>query len=217
MNPDKLIHSAKAVYGEEKFNELYGTIQPIPQARVQIANPQDAVPMGDKKFVFYDAPGHAKHHLFIMENQTQVIFSGDSFGIGYPRFCRNNQSFVFPSTSPTQFQPEQAMQTYRQIINLQPSHILLTHFGPIFDHQKAFQQLTEWISFCTACARQHYQKGLRSKDLYQSIAADLKGNFQHMFNHYIKSELSSDDLEYLQLDIDINAQGLADYIEKLNR
>ena len=37
IDPQKLIAGTIGVYGEEKFNRLYGSIEPIPEARVIVA------------------------------------------------------------------------------------------------------------------------------------------------------------------------------------
>lgn len=227
INPEKLIEGVKAVYGEEKYREFYGDILPIDKNRVQAISwtpGTDETPeldvnklnLGGRELELFDAPGHAKHHMFIFDPTTRSVFSGDAFGISYPRFTFSNFRLMFPSTSPVQFEPDEALKTYQKIINLEPSRILLTHYGCITDIAGAHSQLKEWINFSVTAAEKRYAEGNREKDLYAILYRDIEERFDRIFRTARGSARTDKEKEFLFLDADLNAQGLAHYITKIN-
>lgn len=227
IDPGKLIEGVKAVYGDEKYREMYGEILPIDKNRVQSISwtpGTDETPgldvnklnLGGRVLELFDAPGHAKHHMFIFEPTTRTVFSGDAFGISYPRFTFGNFRLMFPSTSPVQFEPDAALKTYQKIVNLEPSRILLTHYGCITDIAGAHSQLKEWIDFSVTAAEKRYAEGNREKELYTKLYKDIEERFDRIFRAAHGSGPTEKEKEFLFLDADLNAQGLAHYITKIN-
>ena len=39
--------------------------------------------VGGRKLVFFDTPGHARHHFCIYDQLSDGVFTGDTFGISY--------------------------------------------------------------------------------------------------------------------------------------
>lgn len=216
-DPEKLIEGVKAVYGEEKYKELYGEILPVPAERIHAVNGTDTLRLGERQLDFIDSPGHAKHHLFVFDRKTQSVFSGDAFGISYPRFAHEGFRLYFPSTSPVQFDPATSLESYRKIVDLNPARILLTHYGSIDDIAGAHAQLKEWIHFSTETAAKRYDEGLREKELYKTLYHDIVSHFDRMVRDGRGSGLTPEDKDFLFLDSDLNAQGLALYIEKIRQ
>jgi glyoxylase-like metal-dependent hydrolase (beta-lactamase superfamily II) len=230
IEPSKLIEGVKAVYGEERYRELYGEILPVAKERVMAiswasatedqSTPEPVVnklTLGERTLELYDAPGHAKHHMFIFDSKTNSVISGDSFGISYPRFTYGNFRLIFPSTSPVQFDPTEALNTYQKIVDMEPYRILLTHYGNIVDIPGAHDQLKEWIDFSVTTAEKRYSEGLREKDLYTALYKDIDARLDGIFQNVRGSGITPKEKEFLFLDADLNAQGLADYITKAKK
>jgi len=216
IDPTKLIESVKHVYGEEKYREYYGDIQPVDKARVTVAEDNQVIYLGGRELLLIDSPGHAKHHIVVFDKETRSLFSGDAFGIAYPRFFPDGSRLVFPSTSPTQFDPQAALETYRRIVDLKPKRILHTHFGANEQVEDSYRQLQEWIEFSKTLAHENYEKGLRDKDLYESIRERIWARFEASMDAARGENLSEEERDFLFLDADLNAQGLAHYIQKLH-
>jgi glyoxylase-like metal-dependent hydrolase (beta-lactamase superfamily II) len=214
INPEKLINSVKQVYGEDKYKQLYGEIKPIPKNRVTIANEEDRFPLGNREMVAYQLAGHAKHHIILYDKKTRSIFSGDNFGIGYPMMVFGTTRLVFPSTTPTQFEPDKALETYEKIIQLEPKRVLLTHYGAIEDIEGGYVQLRNWIQFSTKIAKKRYDEGLRDDELIKILQADVWAHFEKEVKGARGSGLTEDEKVLLDMDADLNAQGLAYYIKK---
>jgi len=216
IDPTKLIESVKQVYGEEKYREYYGEIQPVEKARVTVAEDKQVITVGGRELLLLDAPGHAKHHIVIFEKETRSLFSGDAFGIAYPRFFPDGSRLVFPSTSPTQFDPGAALETYQKIVDLEPERILHTHFGSNELVQESHEQLKEWVGFSKDLAHNGWEQGLREKELYEFIRDRIWARFEEAMVKARAESLSEEEREFLFLDADLNAQGLAFYIQKLH-
>ena len=215
IDPGKLIEGVKAVYGEEKYTQLYGDILPIDKDRVQAIMDTGSVTLGKRTLEMVDSPGHAKHHMFVFDRLSRSVFSGDSFGIGYPRFIFENSRLVFPSTSPTQFEPDRALEIYQKIRDLNPSRVLLTHYGGIEDLESAHVQLKSWIEFSVQMAEKFWNEGFREKELYGKLYHAIDDRFDRLVREARGFGLTREDRDFLFLDADLNAQGLAHYITQL--
>lgn len=231
IDPEKLIEGVKAVYGDEKYRELYGDILPIDKARVlavswpegdgsgntsPVATTVNTLALGNRTLELLDSPGHAKHHMVVFDHFTRSVFSGDAFGISYPHFTYGNFRLAFPSTSPVQFNPSEALNTYQQIMELEPSRVLLTHYGSIEDTTGVHNQLKEWIDFSAAIAEKRYGEGYREKELYTILYRDIEERFDQVFRAARGSVPTAEEKQFLFLDADLNAQGLAHYISRAN-
>jgi glyoxylase-like metal-dependent hydrolase (beta-lactamase superfamily II) len=214
INPEKLIKSVKEVYGEEQYKKLYGDIKPIPKERVTIADDEDSFGLGNRRLTAYQLAGHAKHHIILLDQKTGSIFSGDNFGIGYPTMIFGKTRLVFPSTSPTQFEPDKALESYEKIMALKPNRILLTHFGAIEDIVGGYVQLKNWIDFSVDIAQKRYDEGLRDKELTDALHADVWAQFEKEVTGARGTGLTPEEKELLKIDADLNSQGLAFYIKK---
>ena len=114
INPAKLKAGATAVYGEAQFAEIYGDIIPVDEQRVRTMDDGDEASVGDRKLVFIDTPGHARHHFCVYDPASRGIFTGDTFGLSYPPLTTAKGPFICPTTTPVQFDPpalEQALMT----------------------------------------------------------------------------------------------------------
>ena len=216
INPEKLISSVKQVYGEENYHKMYGEIIPVKADRVVSVENEFRIKIGNKKLTFFHAPGHAKHHMIVFEESGKNLFSGDSFGIGYPRFIFDNSRFIFASTSPVQFNPDEAKRTYDLILNLKPKRVLLTHFGELTNIKETYDLLNYFIEFSLKSANNHYDNGLRSEKLYSSILSDLWNEYDNFIVKSRGKKLNDEERDLLFLDADLNSKGVGMYIEKIN-
>ena len=215
IEPEKLIESVKEVYGPEKYLELYGDIIPIPKEKVIIADDEAVFRLGSRDMQMFHLRGHAKHHMVVHDKTSGVVFSGDNFGIGYPRLDFGNIRMVFASTSPTQFEPEEALATYTKIAGLNPTGVLLTHYGLLRDIDGTHQQLKSWIEFSVNIAEKRYDEGYREKELDKILEEDIWAHFDELIKNARGTGITPEEREWLALDSQLNAQGLAFYIHKL--
>lgn len=216
VDPGRLISSVKQVYGDEKYRKLYGEILPVDEERLRVANDGDILNLGQGHLRIMETPGHAKHHFVVFDPDTKSLFSGDSFGIGYPRFCSGNSRWIFPSTAPVQFDPEMMQLSFNSIVDLKPDRILLTHFGSLEDVKAAHQQLKDWIGFMVERAGFLVKSNPGTDDLTARLADDFWAYADSSLNKFRGRGLTGEDRKFLKLDIDLNTQGVAHYIRSIN-
>jgi glyoxylase-like metal-dependent hydrolase (beta-lactamase superfamily II) len=131
IDPSKLVAGASAVYGAERFRELYGEIVPAPAPRVVEAPEGHELDLGGRSLRALDAPGHAKHHLVLWDEASRGFFTGDSFGLSYRETDVHGRPFLFPTTTPVQFDPPALHATIDRMVAMAPERMYLTHYGPL--------------------------------------------------------------------------------------
>jgi len=133
IDPSRLEASARAVYGDRKFDEMYGTLIPIPEDRVILMEEGESLEVGKRPLSFIDTPGHARHHFCIWDEQSRGWFTGDTFGISYRELDTGNGPFIFPTTTPVQFDPPALIVSMGRMMEKGPENMYLTHFGRVRD------------------------------------------------------------------------------------
>ena len=203
IDPTKLIAGAMAVYGEKQFNKLYGKIIPIEADRVIKADDSFTLDFDGRELKFLDTPGHARHHFCIWDKQTKSMFTGDTFGISYRDLDHNNQVYIFPSTSPVQFDPEELIKSIHKIMEYNPQRVCLTHFAAIKPTHKVVEQLIDGIQFVSNLAKKYATED----DAKLLIHNDMMSYFLKGFE-----KIGVKDLDFcrerLELDVKINTLGL---------
>ncbi len=207
IDPSKLVASATAVYGEERFKKLYGVIKPIPSERVRALEDSDSFELGDAKLSVFHTKGHANHHFIVDDPAVDSVYTGDTFGLVYPALQKNGR-FALPSTSPTNFDGPEAHKGIDKVLSLGRRFACLTHFGAFEDVAEIGRQLHAWIS--------------RAEEWVADVAAttetDAEGTARltTSWRAAIESDAKARNLgfdakasELLKLDIELNAQGLA--------
>jgi len=216
ISPEKLIESVKSVYGEKEYKDLYGDIIGVPKGKVISLTGGESISVGKRKLTMIDAPGHAKHHNIIYDELSGSVFSGDAFGIGYPRFRYEKGPLIFPSTSPVQFDPLSAAHTYKMITDLNPARILLTHFGSVENIGEIYSQLLGWIDYTVEYSSKRFSEGHGIDDLGKKLSEDLWRNFEERAVELTGESLSDEERDFLSLDADLNGKGAAVYITRKN-
>jgi len=211
IDPSKLIAGAMAVYGEANYKKLYGEIMPIDSSRVIEADDNFILDFEGRELKFIDTPGHARHHFCIWDEMTGSMFTGDTFGVSYREFDKGNEVYIFPSTSPVQFDPEALIKSIEKLITYRPKRVCLTHFSAIDPTNKVVDQLIDGIHFVSSLAKE-YASHREAEEIIQD----------EMMSYFLKGvkKIGNDDLEFcrdrLKLDVEINTQGLIYWQQKIS-
>jgi len=201
IDPQKLIAGTIDVYGEETFNQLYGSIEPIPETRVKLAQDLACFEVGGRELVFIDTPGHARHHFCIYDQVSGGVFTGDTFGISYAPMKKLARGLI-PTTPPVQFDPPALHQSISRIMSFNPTRLYLTHYGEFVNPAAQVSSFNQWIDEYADLCRQ-----------MDSTAADYATSLEKALQSVILKGLAGDDnailRRILRTDIRLNAQGLA--------
>jgi glyoxylase-like metal-dependent hydrolase (beta-lactamase superfamily II) len=131
IDPAKLVAGTMEVYGEEAFRRLYGEVVPVPADRVIEAPDGFELDLGGRPLRALDAPGHARHHFVLHDPASRGFFTGDSFGLSYRETDSPAGAFMFPTTTPVQFDPPALHATVDRMLAEKPERMYLTHFGMV--------------------------------------------------------------------------------------
>lgn len=210
IDPARLIAGSKAVYGEERFAQLYGELVPIPRERVRVAADGERVSLGARTLELIHTPGHAMHHYAVVDAAHASLFSGDTFGISYPPLATARGSFITPSTVPTQFDPEQHLASIDRMLSYRPESIYLMHFSRVTGVPRLAELLKSQIRELTDIARRH----AHAPDRAAAIRADMLALWIQLARRE-GSTLESAALERaLANDLELNTQGLIAWLDR---
>ena len=123
IDPSRLEAGTIAVYGEESFSKLYGSIRPINAERVIEAPDGFKLKLNGRELEFLDTPGHARHHFCVVDKTSNGIFTGDTFGLCYPQLTTAEGPFSYATTTPVQFDPDALLISIDRLLSYQPDHI----------------------------------------------------------------------------------------------
>lgn len=141
--PARLVASATRVYGADRMATLFGPVEPVPSDRLRVFGDGTSLDLGGRSLMALDTPGHASHHLAIVDSATGVVFTGDALGIHVPAL-----PILRPATPPPDFDLELAVASIERIRSIHPSTLLFAHFGPLADVDRtcdlAVRQLRSW-------------------------------------------------------------------------
>lgn len=131
VNPGALIDATVAVYGAQLTARLYGDVVRVDPERILEARENQPVELAGRRLSFLETPGHARHHVAILDERTGHCFAGDVFGVSYRELDRDGRAFVFPATTPSQFDPDAQKESIIRILERAPSALYLTHYGQV--------------------------------------------------------------------------------------
>jgi glyoxylase-like metal-dependent hydrolase (beta-lactamase superfamily II) len=141
IDPSKLEAGARAVYGDARFDEMYGSLVPVPKDRVIVKEDGEELAIGGRRLEFMDAPGHARHHFTVWDEQTSGWFTGDTFGLSYRNLDTENGAFIFPTTTPIQFDPPALISSIDRMMEKSPCNMYLTHFGRVQEAERLAEDM----------------------------------------------------------------------------
>lgn len=207
IDPSKLVAGAKEVYGEARFAELYGTIEPIAKERVRGLADKETFELGGATLRVHHTAGHAWHHFVVDDPATASVYTGDAFGLVYPALQRGVR-FAIPSTSPTGFDAAEAHKSVDLIVALGEEAACLTHFDEVRDIAEVASQLRRWIDRSQEWVVAAKKEGAPMEVAQKRIETTIR---EAMAEHASEVGLSlgDDDWKVLALDVELNAQGLA--------
>lgn len=212
IDPSKLIASARQVYGDATFNALYGTIEPVPEDRVRVMADGEVLEWGSRTLTFLHTRGHANHHFVVHDSRENGVFVGDSFGIGYPA-AQAGGRWVFPSTSPTDFDAEAALASVDRIVGTGCDRVWLTHHDARTDVAEVAADLKAELVRYGQLVVDADASGLEGDALEAFVAERV----DRWFAEGLAAHGLADDAHVrtlVSLDRDLNAQGVAFAVKK---
>ena len=211
-DPSKLWAAVCEVYGDEMAIREYGGLDPIAADRIMETPEGASVSLAGRRIEFWDAPGHAKHHVYIRDLQTNSFFTGDTFGISYRDFDTEQGAYVFVTSSPSQFDPDDFKASIGRIVQANPPAVYLTHYAQIRDVVRHGQHLVQQIDDFARIALAHKDAGAQRADRIRRDMGQLM--LRELRAHGVLLT-DAQCLEVLDLDLKLNSDGLVCWLDGL--
>jgi glyoxylase-like metal-dependent hydrolase (beta-lactamase superfamily II) len=148
-DPSRLMASARAVYGSA-LDRLFGTLKAVPSDRLRALDDVDAVDLGGgRRLSSHYSPGHAKHHVGLLDSLSGDLYVGDAAGVYIPE-----TGDLRPATPPPDFDLDVALRSLSLFASLGPSRLLFSHYGPVSSVSSTLERSAEeirvWVSETSA-------------------------------------------------------------------
>jgi glyoxylase-like metal-dependent hydrolase (beta-lactamase superfamily II) len=214
IDPSRLVEGATAVYGSEMFEKIYGKIRPADAKMVGAVSDGETLKFGARSLRFIYTLGHAKHHMCIFDVTDNIIFTGDSFGLAYPFLQTGRRPFIFPSTTPVDFDPDMAIAGVRKIVDTGAGRVFPAHYGPVREISSGAEMMIDYLGRMKGVMTAGCASGASGDGLYTFCLSGVDSFFQEELE---KRGLpySAKYREFLKLDADLNAKGIAHASMKL--
>lgn len=209
IDPSKLEASARAVYGDERYEAMYGALVPAPEERVRVMEDGDSLQVGHRKLEFMDSPGHARHHFTVWDEESGGWFTGDTFGLSYRELDTENGPFIFPTTTPIQFDPDALASSVDRMMERKPNNMYLTHFGRVQDVQRLAVDMHEGIRFFAGLGEEYAQSEQRTRRIEDAMMGWLT---ERARAHGVSLDDAALDA-VLRPDVVLNTQGIEFWLD----
>lgn len=153
-DPSRLWASAARLYDD--MEGLWGSMRPVPGERIHaVAADGLLADLGDGRVLeSVHTPGHARHHMAILDRSRGRLFAGDALGVFLPE-----AGAIRPATPPPEFHLEECLRSIERLAAVGAESVILTHFGPLPDPARGFGEAAERIRRWVALAEEVVRAG----------------------------------------------------------
>jgi glyoxylase-like metal-dependent hydrolase (beta-lactamase superfamily II) len=161
-DPSRLMRSARQVWGSA-LDSLFGDLKPTDAARIRAVEDIGTVELGGgRRLESHHSPGHAKHHVGLLDSLTGDLYVGDAAGIYIP-----DTADLRPATPPPDFDLDSALASLERFRTLRPSRLLFSHYGPVDEVGETLDRSTEELRVWVEAVTEAYDQRL---DLDHAVA-----------------------------------------------
>jgi len=213
IDPRRLIAGTEAVYGVDETRAMYGVLQPIEESRCIVADDEQWFELSGRRMQTLHTEGHALHHYCIHDPLSRGVFTGDSFGVSYRELDTPAGEFIFPASTPTQFDPLAAHAAIDRIMDCDPERLYLTHYSRVEDLERLAVDMHECLDAYTEMAQ-------ANRDVENPGEAIQLAMRNFLTSRVREHGYKGDDetlRAILEIDIVLNAKGLISWLRRLKK
>jgi glyoxylase-like metal-dependent hydrolase (beta-lactamase superfamily II) len=120
-------------------------LAPVPAERIVALDDIGTIDLGGGRHLdSHYSPGHAKHHIGLVDSHTGDLYVGDAAGVYLPE-----TGDVRPATPPPDFDRQTALASIRKFVSLRPARLLFSHYGPVTavgeTLDRSVEEITVWV------------------------------------------------------------------------
>lgn len=165
VDPSRLLRSAARLYGE-RMDELWGEVAPVPAERAAALDDHARLRLAGHEVEIHFTPGHAAHHAAVRHLATGAIFCGDAAGVRVP-----GAAIINPPTVPPEFDLVAWQASIERLLSLDPTLLLLGHYGPSPDPRAHLAELRQRLEEWTDAVRTGLAEGRSVEEIGRALQA----------------------------------------------
>jgi glyoxylase-like metal-dependent hydrolase (beta-lactamase superfamily II) len=139
-DPARLVASTSRTYGPERMRAFYGETLPVPADRIRSIADGGRIDLGDRRLHVLHTPGHASHHVSLLDDASDAMFTGEAIGSHLPW-----AGCFRPALPPPEADVEVALMSIERMRAAGPRILLTSHYGPVAPADQAFDRGAERI------------------------------------------------------------------------
>ncbi|HEY2399749.1 MAG TPA: MBL fold metallo-hydrolase [Steroidobacteraceae bacterium] len=210
IDPSKLVAASQAVYGVEEFRKLYGDVLPVPQDRIINVPDNYRCSLRGRELDLIHTPGHALHHYVIVDRERAAIFSGDTFGLSYRALDTPQGAFIVPTSSPSQFDPDQLISSIDRIMSYAPESIYLMHYSRVTGTPRLAALLKSQVREFVRIAHESENQ----PDPHNAVRSQMMQMWLTLLQQQGSTLSPREVSDWLEVDLELNAQGLLIWLQR---
>ncbi|GAA3429288.1 MBL fold metallo-hydrolase [Streptosporangium sandarakinum] len=161
-DPSRLMSSARMVWGD-KLDTLFGELSPTESSRIRALGDTGTIDLGNGRTLSsHYSPGHAKHHVGLIDSGTGDLYVGDAAGVYLPQ-----TGDLRPATPPPDFDLQTALGSIALFESLAPQRLLFSHYGPVGNVAETLERSAEELRVWVDLTRRAHSEGM---DLDHAVA-----------------------------------------------
>ncbi|MER7502450.1 MBL fold metallo-hydrolase [Nonomuraea pusilla] len=180
-DPSRLMSSARMVWGDS-LDTLFGEMTPTEAQRIVALGDTGAIDLGNGRTLSsHYSPGHAKHHVGLIDSATGDLYVGDAAGVYLPQ-----TGDLRPATPPPDFDLQTALGSIALFEALGPQRLLFSHYGPVEAVKETLERSAEELRIWVDLTRQAHAEGMdldhavamvrdRTKERYAALTSEDPG------------------------------------------
>ncbi|HEX4790570.1 MAG TPA: MBL fold metallo-hydrolase [Actinospica sp.] len=191
-DPSRLMASARRVFGAA-MDEVFGELLPTDATRIDAIDARGRVDLGGGRHLEgHHTPGHARHHLGLVDSATGDLYVGDAAGLYVPpdeadpltglAADGSGAGTMLPGTPPPDFDLGLALASLGRMRDLGSTRLLFSHYGPITQVADSLARAEEELRLWVGLVREARSEQLdldhtlalvreRTKDRYAALLA----------------------------------------------
>jgi glyoxylase-like metal-dependent hydrolase (beta-lactamase superfamily II) len=165
----RLVQGTRLIYGED-FEEAFGPILPVPEDRIHVAKDGEVISLGKRELRIIFSPGHAPHHISILDSLTHGLFCGEALGVT----TDSAPDVALPDALPP-FDPEVYLESIEKLEKLSPKLLFYSHFGVRRNAATLIKQVKESSIVYSEIIRRSVELGEDDHKIHARLSEYVRG------------------------------------------
>ena len=129
-DPSRLVAGTHDLFG--RLSPAIGGLEPVAAERIVEAGDGHQVPLGAGRTLrAVWAPGHARHHMALLDEAEGIVFAGDAVGV------QMGGGEIYPTIPPPEYDLDAALDSLDRLEALGAARLYVSHYGDVDDPGEA--------------------------------------------------------------------------------